>query len=476
MKELYKKDIFPIGAYCSPQPPATVNGVEYPSRITLEQYQMLADLGVNLVYAHNEVFGTDTEKYAFEALDLAEKVGVKVFVRDRIAREYAMTAGDNDKWYKTLTQEEKDALDKRFEESLKRYCKHPAFGGISFWDEPGYDALEGIGAAKRVFDRVCPNKTFYVNMYPYYISPEQYQFGYWAGLRTECKATIPEFAVREDGRNIERYKKLYEGAVEIAKLDLFSYDAYPFTPLGEGGETGVHEVLWEMPQYLQGMEKKYGLPFWSFLQVGGQWEGRKEVRVSNLGETWLGVSVPLLYGAKGLQLFPYMLPNEWISDSKVDAGVVNARGEKTERYGWYKDIFAHVQAMSKTLLRSKLKNILCVGEYENGIDEEKFSKVKWNECVFRGVLSECENITVKKYGDVKKVTSSSQCLIGCFDTNGRETYLLVNNSSVYSTEVEMEFRSNFMRIITQKGKKHRSGGKYFSVELSAGECVLIERA
>ena len=65
MKQLYKKGIFPIGAYCAPQPPVCVNGVEYPNKITLEQYQMLADLGVNLVYAHNEVFGTDTEKYAF---------------------------------------------------------------------------------------------------------------------------------------------------------------------------------------------------------------------------------------------------------------------------------------------------------------------------------------------------------------------------------------------------------------------------
>ena len=475
MKQLYKKGIFPIGAYCSPQPPACVDGVEYPNKITHEQYQMLADLGVNLVYAHNEVFGTDTEKYAFEALDLAEKVGVKVYVRDVIAREYATTAGDKDKWYKTLTQEERADLDKRFEESLKRYCKHPAFGGISFWDEPGYDAFEGIGAAKRVFERVCPNKTFYVNMFPYYISPEQFQFGYWAGLKTEYKATIPEFAIREDGRNIERYKKLYEGAVEIAKLNFFSYDAYPFVTLGEGGETGVHEALWEIPQYLCGMEKKLGIPFWSFLQVGGQWEGRKEVRITTLGETRLGVSVPLLYGAKGLQLFPYMMPNDWLGDKKVDAGVVNEQGEKTERYDWYKELFAHVQAMSKTLLKSKLKAIVTAGEYKNGIDEEKFSKVHWNELIFRGKLSACESIDCNRYGDVRKVNAKSQVLIGCFDTDGKETYLVVNNSSINPTSVEIEFKSNFSRMITQSGRTRVAGGKYVDLELKAGECVLVEK-
>ena len=104
--KLEGKTVFPIGAFCAPQPPITKDGKEYPNKITEEQYRLLAESGVNLVYAHNEVMGTETENYAFDALDLAEKVGVKYLVRDSISKEYAATAGDMDKWFKTLTEEE----------------------------------------------------------------------------------------------------------------------------------------------------------------------------------------------------------------------------------------------------------------------------------------------------------------------------------------------------------------------------------
>ena len=118
-KETLKK-VFPIGAFCAPQPPKTVNGVEYPNKITERQYRWLAESGVNLVYAHAEVMGTETEQYAFEALDLSEKVGVSYLVRDAIAKEYAATAGDSEKWFKTLSDDERADLDVRFEKSLKR--------------------------------------------------------------------------------------------------------------------------------------------------------------------------------------------------------------------------------------------------------------------------------------------------------------------------------------------------------------------
>ena len=75
--KLEGKTVFPIGAFSAPQPPITKDGKEYPNKITEEQYRLLAESGVNLVYAHNEVMGTETEHYAFEALDFAEKAGVK---------------------------------------------------------------------------------------------------------------------------------------------------------------------------------------------------------------------------------------------------------------------------------------------------------------------------------------------------------------------------------------------------------------
>ena len=467
---------FPIGAFCSPQPPVTVGGKEYPNRITEEQYRLLKESGVNLVYAHNEVMGTATEKYAFDALDFAQKVGVKYLVRDVISKEYAATAGDSEKWFKTLTEEEKIELDERYEKALLRYCNHPAFGGVCFFDEPGYDAFEGIARAKKVFERVCPNKIFYVNMFPYYIRPEQFQYGYWTGMKTGYKCTIPEFALREDGRNIERYKKLYEGAVQIANVDFFSYDAYPVWTICKGAEKGIHEVLWEIPQYLSGMEKKTGVPFWSFLQAGGLWEGGMQIRVPNFAETSLGIGVPLLYGAKALQVFPYAYPNDWLTDEVANAGLVDAYGKKTERYEWFKKLFKNVQAMADTLLSSKLQGIISAGRYENGLDEETLVTQPWHECVFRGELSKCENPTVEKFGSLEKVEAKTQCLVGCYlDENGSESFFVLNNSTTVSVNANCCFITDGKYEIVQDGEKRLQSGKSVQLQLTAGEFVLIKR-
>ena len=442
MKEYIKNKVMPITAYCSPQPATTKEG-GFESRITLEQYQYAKECGVNIMLCHMEVFGTETEPEAFKALDLAEQVGIKVFVRDACSTEYISLGGVEHKKpsYLGLTDEQKADLDYRFEQSIKKYCNHPAFGGISFWDEPGYDSLEGIAAAKKVYERVCPDKIFFVNHYPYYITPEQYQFGYWCRNRVG-QANIPEFEVVEGGRNITRYKHLYEGFVEKVKPVAFSYDAYPFSTF-DCATNAVHEILWEMPQYLHGMEKKNGIPFWVFLQVGGKWEGSKTVRCPNEAECRLGVSVPLLYGAKGLQLFPYMFPNDWLGDFNARAGVVDKYGRKTEWFDYYKRIFNHVKAMQDRLMTAELNAVVSVGEYDNALPpKEMMDKILWSECVFQGKLHEIENIEINlPYKSLVSAKSEKQCLIGCMENDGKEIYFVVNNSSVVFATPTLTFDS-----------------------------------
>lgn len=476
MREFLKNKVMPIGAYCSPQPASSRDG-GYPTRITLEQYKLLAECGVNVVYFHNEVFGTATEQDAFTALDLAEKVGVKCYVRDACAWEYVSLGGaeHGKRSYLSLTAEEKTELDRRFEASLKRYCNHVAFGGISFWDEPGYDSFEGIARAKKVFDRVCPDKTFYVNHFPYYITPEQYQFGFWCRNK-RGEGNIPQFQIVEGGRNIDRYDYLYKGFVEKVQPELFSYDAYPFTTLGSA-ETGVHEVLWEMPQYLSGMERETGIPYWAFLQVGGKWEGSMHVRLTTEAECRLGVSVPLLYGAKGLQLFPYMYPNDWLDDHVAEAGVIDRHGEKTRWYEWYKKIFQHVKAMQSRLMTAKLNAILCVGEYENGLpSKEEMSQIQWSECIYQGELSKCKSIEAQTpYGALQEVTAKTQCLIGCMENAGKAIYFIVNNSTQVSVNPTLSFDGVYTFTVIKEGKETQVTASAWTAELLPGECVLLEK-
>ncbi len=468
------KNVMTIAAFCPPQTPTTRGG-GFENRITLTQYEYMAECGINTVYGHSEVVGTDTEEYVFKALDLAEKTGLRYFVRDAIAREY-MTLGEDGKGskdFRTLTRQERDDLDERFVRSLNRYCNHPAFGGITFWDEPGYDSFDGIAAAKAVFERVCPDKVFYVNHFPYYITPEQYQFGFWCN-RDKVKATVPEFKVTEGGRNIDRYKFLYESFIEKVKPEMFSYDAYPFLTLGSC-KTGIHEVLYELPQYLHEMEKKNGTPYWVYLQAGGLWEGKSDVRIPTRAETRLDVYVPLLYGAKGLQVFPYMHPNDWITDETVDCGLVNKHGKKTERFYWYKDIFAHVRAMSDRLLNAEYKGIIKVGRYENGLPTKaELDKILWSECIFKGELPECGNNEINEFEGIKEISASSQCLISCMKLNGNPMLLCLNNSATAKSLLTVKFDKTYDFTAIDKCGTLVSESATFVKTLGAGECVLIE--
>lgn len=471
MIEYIKKGIIPVGAYCAPQCPSG----NLKNRITLEQYKIAKDCGVNIMYGHSEVFGTKTEKYVFDALEICERVGMTYYVRDAIASEYIeIVTGDKTKAFVDLSEDEKKDLNERFKRNIGKYSRYKSFGGIIFADEPGYESFDGISEAKKVFKSVCPDKTFYVNMYPYYVTPEQYQFGFrCSGI--DRKSDIEEFRIVEGGRNIERYKFLYDEYIKKVNPEIFSYDAYPFITIGTM-KTGVHEILWEMPQFLHERERENGIPYAVFLQAGGLWEGDIRTRIPTMGEVKLGISIPLLYGAKCLQIFPYMFPNDWQDDKVAYAGIVDANGNKTEFFDYYKQAFRQVGAIGGYLLKANIKGVIKNGEYSNGLPtKEEIKKIQWSECVYQGELPECGNIEISPQKPLLNVESKTQALIGVLSIDGVDAYFAVNNSSTEENEITCAFDGAYnFEIICDGVTKEKQGDK-ITVRLSAGDNALIIR-
>ena len=471
MIEYIKKGIIPIGAYCAPQCPSG----NLKNRITLEQYKTAKDCGVNIMYGHSEVFGTKTEKYVFDALEICERVGMTYYVRDAIASEYIeIVTGDKTKAFVDLSEDEKKDLNERFKRNIGKYSRYKSFGGIIFADEPGYESFDGISEAKKVFKSVCPDKTFYVNMYPYYVTPEQYQFGFrCSGI--DRKSDIEEFRIVEGGRNIERYKFLYDEYIKKVNPEIFSYDAYPFITIGTM-KTGVHEILWEMPQFLHERERENGIPYAVFLQAGGLWEGDTRTRIPTIGEVKLGISIPLLYGAKCLQIFPYMFPNDWQDDKVAYAGIVDANGNKTKFFDYYKQAFRQVGAIGGYLLKANIKGVIKSGEYSNGLPtKEEIKKIQWSECIYQGELPECGNIEISPQKPLLNVESKTQALIGVLSVDGVDAYFAVNNSSTEENEITCAFDGVYnFEIICDGVTKEKQGDK-ITVRLSAGDNALIIR-
>ncbi len=471
MIEYIKKGIIPVGAYCAPQCPSG----NLKNRITLEQYKTAKDCGVNIMYGHSEVFGTKTEKYVFDALEICERVGMTYYVRDAIASEYIeIVTGDKTKAFVDLSEDEKKDLNERFKRNIGKYSRYKSFGGIIFADEPGYESFDGISEAKKVFKSVCPDKTFYVNMCPYYITPEQYQFGFrCSGI--DRKSDIEEFRIVEGGRNIERYKFLYDEYIKKVNPEIFSYDAYPFITIGTM-KTGVHEILWEMPQFLHERERENGIPYAVFLQTGGLWEGDTRTRIPTIGEVKLGISIPLLYGAKCLQIFPYMFPNDWQDDKVAYAGIVDANGNKTKFFDYYKQAFRQVGAIGGYLLKANIKGVIKSGEYSNGLPtKEEIKKIQWSECVYQGDLPECGNMEISPQKPLLNVESKTQALIGVLSVDGVDAYFAVNNSSTEENEITCAFDGVYnFEIICDGVTKEKQGDK-ITVRLSAGDNALIIR-
>ena len=269
-----------ISVFCSPEGAFIKNGVEYPNRINEEQYKLLKDCGINVIYSH-EIFVDRPESVAelFKSLDICEKLGLIFFVRDAITYQYCWKH-EGEKLYRELTDEQKADLDARFEANLRIYKDHPAFGGVLFADEPGSANFEAIKAGKAVFDRVCPGKRFYTNLFPKYSSSERLQYG----VGFHDGPIDPEYEILVH-TNLERFQHHFTQFMDIVDPDIVSFDAYTYWDIGGIANT-VHRAQWDMTQYVSDECRKHNKEYWHFLQVGGRFDGEShfESAVAERGE------------------------------------------------------------------------------------------------------------------------------------------------------------------------------------------------
>lgn len=470
------QDEIVIAPYCGPQPAYERNGVSYPNRITEEQYKLLKACGVNVVYGHEDLMNSPWEHQAFEALDICEKLGMVYFVRDTITYEYC-NVGEGKKMYTELTDEEKADLDRRYEASLRKYKDHPAFGGVMFIDEPGSANFPGIKAGKDVFDRVCPGKRFYVNLFPMYTSAYQLQYG-WAKKGAE---TDPEYQVYVH-TNLDRFKHHFKQFLEIVDPDIVSYDAYPFARLRDA-KNSVHRVLWDMTQYVTSECRKHGKEYWHFLQVGGRWCRDMGIRITSMAEVNLGISVALGYGAKALELYTGCFPNCCIGGIE-HSGLIDEFGKITEQYPLHQYAFMQVKAIEKHLVHAKLQGMIVSDAPYYGLlpSHEEIRRMEdldkgAGDTIFEGTLLPDEkdgNCQISEYKALKGISSTTQCIVSCFDNEEETVYFVWNNSPYAASDVTLHFDDEYVFEHTQRTVTDRSEGKDLTIHaLPAGENALV---
>ena len=481
-------DKYIISTYCSPQPPLVVDEVRYDNRVTLRQYSLLKELGVNLAYGQTDIMNSDTEHYAFDALEICGELDMGYLVKDLIAREYCSLGETMFKRYKfadfrKLNEQQRGELDKRFEVSLRRYGKYKAFKGIIFVDEPGSEMFEGIARAKKVFDKVYPDKIFLVNLLPYYSYDYLFQFGFQESLK-EKEQIKKEYVFQRDydrikydgfywDNNIERYEYHIKQFFDTVKPSIYSYDAYPFF-VHHGMNTLVHKVLYEMPQIAHIFCNRLKMDFWIFLQCGGRWSGDEHTKVTNFADVQLSVSMAMACGAKAMQLYTGCYSNDCLPNNGEISGVIDEFGNVTNQYDFYRYAFRQSKAVERYLVPAKLEGMILSGEYfDQTASVEEMKRLEIGD-IYKGKLPEYAGYEISSYKELSCVKANYQCLVSCFELRGNSVFLVVNTSPVIAADIVLNFDKSYEFKLIQAGGESRCQGDTVTIKsLPAGENVLV---
>ena len=412
------KDVMPIGGWWGPyeQSAEVINGNKLPNYNQEMYYQLLKEAGINTITVTPNNYADKKYQDAVRtALDIAEQYRMAYFVHDT----------------GFLSQNSSEAQLKRIQE----YVNHPACVGIHLKDEPIVSMFDSISLQYEWFDELgFHDKMLYTNLLPIYGT----------------------FSTTKD----VTYEAYLRGFLEKVNTPFLSTDHYPFSEANTGTDN-VYMIYREIST-LRKLAQEYEIPFWGFVQAGGQWsdggsEFYSEEYFPSEGEMTWNVNMLLAYGCKSIQYFTLIQPAYYVFVPDDDRdfnriGLLGAAGNKNRWYYYAQKINKQVAAIDHVLMNSQNMGVIPVGNKPSTmvLAEEKLSSFR-------------ELISVK----------AENAIVGCFDYLGKTALYVVNNSATEKQAVEMEFDKAYAYEVIQRAISHETGGKKLSLTLECGEGVLV---
>ena len=424
--------VMPIAGYYGPHRPFTRRGYTSPDYMEEKYFQMIADAGINLINYIEYTYQENPQVY-HEALEMAEKYDIGLFVIDRSIKA--------------------DMSDEEISACISKYCGYKSFAGLHIADEPSTEyfprKLEGTDQtlSRRLLETESErskrinsydNMIGYTNILPLY---------FW------MKSTPEDY---------ERYVKEF---IESFAPKVLSYDHYPFCLYYDG--LGYEKAI---PGYFKNFSiiykyaKEYGLPIWSFIQAGGNWDKAfKEVDCYYPNQEqllWL-VNISLAYGSKGIQYYPLIqIYNVAIRpDRTLDpdrAGIIGPDGKPTRYFEYAKHANAQIAVVDEILLECENEGMIATGEAilpTNGLPEY-FKEASYREMI--SVESEEKGV-----------------IIGCFDYHDKTVLYVVNYDWVEQQKVTLHFDGTYTYKLLALGCEEEQIGEECKLNLSAGAAMLI---
>ncbi|MBR2384666.1 MAG: hypothetical protein IKA99_03545 [Clostridia bacterium] len=417
------QNVMPIGVYYGPHTPSvSKDGNDMPNFSDEYYVKLLADAGVNLFTYCPESYPQARESIK-KVLSLAEKYKIGYYV--------------NDYYVVSMTHGVSDFSASLLKERTEEFTSYESFVGFYSKDEPYYEQLEYIGKVNESLNEQFDNKySTYVNMLP---------------------------------RWEERPLKYTSGDIDI------EYEEYVgrYYREGNGKYISWDHYVWDFKSYkgyfnnmaiIKRMSEEYGIPYWSFIQAGGQWNDAM-IEFESLpepypteGQLFWNVNTSLACGAKGIQYFLAFQPIyfAYAPNGTYDFtrnGLIGANGNINRWYYYVQKANVQISAIDEILMNS----------YNVGIIASDSIRAELgNNTMF---------LESNEFHQLKGIRGNA--FVGCFEYNGKTVLYVVNYAHNKADDVILDFNDKHDLTIIQRGKTYNETERHLGIHLEAGEGVLV---
>ena len=422
-------DVMPLVGYYGPYRTSYgYNGNNFADNLTDEWYQTVADCGIN-VLSNPQIDYASAPDAVMKSLDLAAKYGIAQAV-----------------WNTNITGNF-DITTEQAVKYRKEYAKHTAFAGHYIYDEPGNSGYKSYLTNMSQLTNVT--KALSVDL------------GEWNYLNL----------LGGDLQDAAAYSEYLKEFCETMNNPILCYDHYQvFSPVDEDRDDHSR-YLWNMAIAWK-YAKEYNKTLWGYVAAGGQHNDATAQIESlpyhpNEGQFDWCVNLLLAFGTKGINYFTVSQPYFFSYGADVDEfdfqrnGIIGADGSKTQWWYYTKNINKHIAAIDEVLMNSVSKGIVVTGEkatYDSRyITEENFCD---SSMVLGTSWRELEEI-------------SGDTVVGCFNYQGKTALYVVNFDADYAQKVDLKFvKECNVKVIQNAGTGYFKGSG-MTLDLAAGEGVLL---
>lgn len=313
-------------------------------------------------------------------------------------------------------------------ESIPEYVDNPYLKGFLMFDEPCATDFETLAALQKKFNAVMPeDKMFFVNL-----------FG---------AACAYEALFGEDYNPIKvDYEEFYlKYFTETVDAECISYDAYP---LQEGGY--IRSAYYYNFDVASHRAKELGTPFWyTLLSSGHNTTDGRYVTPTDRELRWQ-MAMAMTYGAENLTHYVYTTNEEGYvnmvsyGDFEPTAIYEDVKTVNLEFRAW-EDIYMSYEWVGTARVEADKENAL-------------MDKLEYD-------------ISFKKTGVLTGVESTENLLVGVFENNGSNAYMITNAGS--TSDCDLWLRENFMMEDAQVTLQLKDGDYRCVAVIQGGQTTYV---